>query len=139
MHKHRTRSMQRYHKVHEIDTQPVARLTQDALLLDIESMPLSECEAERRRLLLEKTRAEQELVAAKRQQDAGGIAILGLRIQGYCNRLSRLNARAKQVRHDVEFSAFRQAVEELLDEDTFQRIIARKAELRRAMLAGGAA
>lgn len=139
MHKHRTRSMQRYHKVHEIDVQPVARLTQDALLLDIDQMTIPECQAERRRLLQEKSRAEQELIAAKHQRDAGGIAVLGLRIQGYCNRLSRLNVRAKQLRHDIEFDAFKQAVLELLDEETWHRIITRKVELRRAMLAGGVA
>ncbi|PNU02490.1 hypothetical protein [Novosphingobium guangzhouense] len=139
MYKHASRSQQRYHKVHEIDGQPVARRVQDDLLPDLANMTLPQCEAERRRLLHEKCRAEQELVAAKRQRDTNGISVLGLRIQGFSNRLGLINRHMKTVRHDIEFDALKAAVIELLDEDTWQRIIARKVELRQAMLAGGVA
>ena len=139
MHKKQTRSMQRFHKVHEIDAQPVGRRVQDDLLPDLANMTLPQCDAERRRLLHEKCRAEQELVAAKRQRDATGISVLGLRIQGFSNRLGLLNRHMKSARHDIESTALKQAVIELLGEETWQRIIARKVELRQAMIAGASA
>lgn len=138
MHKARTRSMLRYHKVHEIDVQPVERRVQDDLLPDIAGMSFPDCLAERTRLLHEKNRAEQELVSAKRERDRNGVTVLGLRIQSFSNRLSLINQRIKAVQHDVEFDALKRAAFEILDDETWQRVIARKAELRQSMLAGAA-
>lgn len=133
MHKHRARSMQRYHKVHEIDVQPSGYRTQDDLLPGVDSMPLPDCEAERGRLMHEKTRAEQDLVVAKRAQNTREIGMLGLRIQGLCNRIAQVKARTKQIRAADEYGALKQAIFEVLDAETLHLVIARKEEIRRAM------
>jgi hypothetical protein len=130
--------MQRYHRVHEIDVQPSGHRTQDDLLPALGQMSFVDCTEERRRLLHEKQRAEQDLIAAKRFRDVHMIDAIGLRIQGLCNRLGQVNARIKEFRGNAEYQAFKQAVCEVLDPETWQLVIDRKEEIRRASLAGEA-
>lgn len=138
MHKRRTQSMQRYHRVHEIDVQPSGYRTQDDLLPHLDHMPLADCTAERARLIHEKLRAEQDLVSAKRGRDSRTVEAIGLRIQGLCSRLSQINTRLKQLRGNAEYEALKQAMTEELDEWTWRRVLDRKDEIRRAAPAGDA-
>lgn len=132
MYKHRSAAYQRRYKVHEIAPQSSAagRLCEDDLIPSAQNMGLDDCLAERRQLLIEKTRTETEIAIAKRERNWGHAEFLGGKNQGMCARLGLLAARIKELNRTTSRDEFRQAVQDTVDEATWDRIIRRAQEIR---------
>lgn len=125
MYKGNSASLQRYHKVHEINVQPSTQLFEDDLIPTAANMSWAECEAERRAIVLEKTKMANELVAAKRMRDRRQIEALGLRQQTYDGRLGLIKQRMETIRKGHEYMALRQAIDEAIS-DAERRAIYRR-------------
>jgi hypothetical protein len=101
----------------------------DDFIPSADNMSLEEVEAERRQLLTELTKAQNQLLASKSAGDNAAINGLGLRIQGYVTRLALLKQRRHALRQEDSNQAFSDAVKQLLDEATLERIYERQQEL----------
>lgn len=137
MYKHRGQALQRRYKVHEIDFTPQGHVESD-FIPSAENLSYEECQDERRNVLLEKARAENELVAIKACRDWRQADVIGLRLAGYSTRLSLLNKRIKhlaQIRSvEVNNKTFYAAIKEIVPAEMLERIYARTAELREELL-----
>lgn len=129
MYKRASASLQRKHRVIEVRPPVSAYIGEDDLIPSAENLGLQECLSERAKLLLEKTRTENELIAAKAEGDKLAITRLGLRLQTFSNRLSVLSPRIKRLRHDDNQQAFIQAVREVVPADLYQAVITRQREI----------
>lgn len=134
MYKIASANLQSRNRVIDADVQArMAIRVEDDFIQTAGNMGARECLAERTKLMLEKTRAEQELVAAKRRGNAGDIAALGLRIQSFCSRLSLLRDRLKELRQDNEMDALMQAINELMEPNDRLALLRRKNEILREL------
>lgn len=129
MYKGKSANLQRKHRVVEIRKPSECYIAEDDLVQSAENMGMQECVSERAMLILQKTRAENELTAAKAEKDAEGIRILGARIQGYCSRLGLITRRISVLKRDDNEQAFSRAVKELVSRDVFAQIVARQQEI----------
>lgn len=116
--------MQRYHRVHEIDVQPVG-VSEADFIPSAENMGVRECMAERSRLMIEKTRTEQEMQVATGHQRMA----LGRRYQALCSRLGIIGKRIKLLNRQRHSEARWEATKEIVGPEICERIIARQQEL----------
>ncbi len=135
MYKGNSASHQRRYKVHEIDFAPVGYVTQDDLIVSADNMSLDECEAERRQLITEKVRTENELAAAKRKADKREVTALGHRLAGYASRLSLLKQRMHTLRGADRSQAFGDAVRDVVSTEVLQQIYDRQEQIYAARIA----
>jgi hypothetical protein len=136
MYKNRSAALQRFHKVHEIDTTPTARNVEDDYIPSAENMGLREVEAERVQLHIEMTRLQQKLAVAKRQGDWTEAAFLGNQHQAIQERQAILRQRLAQLSRENSAQAFYQAVRELVTGNLLVRVYERHREIMEQMKAG---
>jgi hypothetical protein len=137
MYKHASRNIQRRLKVMEVRPDASTYVCDDDLIQSAGNMSEAECEDERRNLLVDKARCENELVAAKATRDALAIRRLGHRLQTIGARLGMLKKRIHVLSSQRSLDAFHDAAREVLPKTTLQRVYDRQQELiaeRRAML-----
>lgn len=129
MYKRRSAAMQRYHKVHEINVQPVHHAVETDYIPTAANMSLAECEAERRQLILEKTKLDNALVAAKRQNNQREVLAIGASLQVFCQRLSAIKQRMHELRQADNNQAFGQAVREIVPPEMRLLILERQQQI----------
>lgn len=130
MYKHASRNLQRrVTRIESVRPAASAYIAEDDLIQTAENMSLDECEVERRNIILEKTRLENELLGAKNCGDSRAVTALGHRLQTIAQRLGLLNRRIKHFRHDLNAQAFRDAVKEVVPADILDRVYARQKEI----------
>lgn len=129
MYKGNSASLQRKHRVIEVRQPTGGYIAEDDLVPHAEGLGLQDCISERAKLMLDKTRAENELIGAKAVKDERSITAIGLRIQSYCNRLSLITRRIKHLRHDCNEAAFKLAIKELVPPDLYQAVVKRQREI----------
>jgi len=105
-------------------------VTADDFIPSAGNFSLSECQSERGQLLIEKTRAENELIAAKQSNDIRLQARLGLRLQSLCGRLGLLGARIKDLNKQHSNDCLYQAVEDVLPADLRRKVLDRARAIR---------
>jgi hypothetical protein len=95
-----------------------------------DNLSREDCEAERRQLLLEKVRAENQLIASKQAGDTRAITGLGHRLQGYSLRLAANNKRMRTLNESRECELMSSAIKELCSPELQQAIWAMVSEGR---------
>lgn len=95
-----------------------------------QNMSEEECRSERSRLMIELTRAQNELLASKVANDRTSIEGLGLRIAAYGSRLSLINKRLAVLARDEHSQRLGDAVRELCPPDLARRIFDRCKEMQ---------
>jgi hypothetical protein len=96
MYKHASRNLQRRHCVDKpLPTGGMIGLgvVEDDFIPSAGNMGFEECRDELRRLGVELTRAQNEMIVVKRSNATAAISELGLRIQGLCSRRSVIKTR----------------------------------------------
>lgn len=131
MYKGNSASLQRSYGVQHIA--PQKGYIADDFIPTADNMDMAMCRSERSQLLLEKTRFEQELLAAKNRGSKGEIGALGLRLQATAGRLSLINKRIKHLNRTAHDEALCRAVREVLSEEERQRVYARQHEILEEM------
>jgi hypothetical protein len=129
MYKGNSASLQRYHKVHEINVQPRTGAVEGDFIPTAANMSWEECEAEKRALVLEKTKMANELAAAKRCRDKSLVTLLGMRQQTYDGRLGLIRQRQDELKRGNQFEALRLAINEMLPEEQRKPIFARMSAI----------
>lgn len=99
---------------------------EDDFIQSAGNMSADECLSELRTLSVELARAQNELIVAKRSNDAKAVSELGLRIQGYCARRSPLKTRIQQLRQmgdpsEILAAAIREIAPEQMQAAIFKR------------------
>jgi hypothetical protein len=123
------RSLRNRTRVHVVDVQPVAYHTEDDFILTADNMSERDCLSERQKLILEKTRLENELQGAKNIGDKAIVSAIGHKLQALGGRLSLINKRLHQLRQVDSHQAFWDAAKEIVDTATMERVHRRKDEL----------
>jgi phosphoglucomutase len=129
MYKGASQSLQRKHRVTELRPAPSAYVCEDDLIQSAANMGLRDCEDERRTLLTEKTRLENELVVSKRDRDKQRIEAIGHRLANISARLGMLKRRLHQLRNQDRQEAMVAATKQIVSAETFQRIVERAEEI----------
>jgi len=103
-------------------------VAEDDLIQSAANYSKDECLSERRQLVTELVRIQNELMGAKAEGDKRSVEALGLKHQSIQKRLTLINQRM----HDIQDAdAFRRAVIELVPHDTLDRIFIREREIRK--------
>lgn len=129
MYKHASANLQR-RTAQIAHIRPTAYVCEDDVIPTAANMDLRECIEERARLVVEKTRMANELAAAKNTNNHRAITALGMKQQGYDQRLGLLTQRIKQLRRGNIQENFKQAAREVLSEADYRRLIDRYDELQ---------
>lgn len=129
MYKHASRNLQRRLKVIEVRPSPAAYVCEDDLIQSAANMSEAECEDERRNLMVEKARVENELLGAKNARDFDAVKRLGARLQTIGARLGLLKKRIHTLTSQRSLDAFHDAAKQILPESTMGQIYALQKEL----------
>lgn len=129
MYKGTSASLQRKHRVIEVRKDTSAYISDDDLILTADNMNLDECQAERNKLLMEKTRAENELAGAKAAPDPRAVTAIGHRLQSISGRLSLVGKRIKHLNRTRQNETLAMAVREVLPPEWSERVYARQNEI----------
>lgn len=133
MYKLASRGMQRKHRVaaplptggYIGESSPV----EQDYIPSADNMDEAECLSERRQLMLEIAKAQNQMIASKSAGDKEAITGLGHRLQGYAARLGMLKRRLHILRSTNLMQAFCDATKQILDADTLERIYERQQHL----------
>lgn len=136
MYKGTSRSLQR--KARRTVIAPVAQAgftADDDLIQSAANLSKDECLSERRQLIIELTKIQNELLAAKNEGNRKAVEAHGLRQQSIQKRLTLIKNRL----HDIqdadpsEGTAFRRATLEIVPQDILDLIFVREREIRSTM------
>lgn len=137
MYKGASRNLQRrVTRIEEARPSAAAYIGEDDLIQSAANMSKRDCESERRDLLTEKARLENELIGAKRAREYAEIGRIGHRLQSLCARLSLLRGRLHELERASEVEALKAAIKEIVPPDLLRRIYDRQRELKAEVEAG---